>query len=130
MTFEAIACNHHQLIGNHLVQHFLRIGEDQHRLWSARIVEFVEAFFGQVLSCVWKNQVTVTDASLPFLPSRVEDRRVDKSHTRDVWIRFGGYIESAGPRSFDHGKALRSLTQASAIDVDNVQRSAADGRGR
>src|ERR1700758_1452362 len=92
-------------------------------------MELVEALLGEVLSRVRKNQVVVTDTTLHFLPPRVKDRGVDKSHTRDVGIGFGGYIESTGAGSFDHRKAFRGLAQTRAIDVHNMQRSTGDGRG-
>jgi hypothetical protein len=38
-------------------------------------VQFVETLFGEVLAGVGKNQVVVADASLLFLPARIEDAR-------------------------------------------------------
>src|SRR5579862_5987816 len=89
-------------------------------------MKFVETFFSKVLARVRKNQVAVADA-LPLLPTWVEDRRVDKSHPRNVGIGFGRYIQSAGAGSFNHGQALRRVAQTRAVDVHDVKRSARDG---
>jgi hypothetical protein len=90
-------------------------------------VEFVEAFLGEVLVGVRKNEVAVADTPMLFLSTRVKDRGVDKGHTRNVGIGFGRYVESACPGSFDHREALQGITQTGAIDVHDVERSACDG---
>src|ERR1700685_1487556 len=89
-------------------------------------MEFVEPFAGEVLARVWQNEVAVADALL-FLPAGVKDRRVDESHPRDVRIGFGGYVESAGAGSFDHGETFERIAQTRTVDVHDVERCACDG---
>ena len=126
MAFSSVAGDHDQRVRDDGVDDFLRVGEDQHPLLLAGIVQFVEALFGEVLAGVGKNEIAVVDAEF-FTPSGIEERGIDGGHAGDVGIRFGGDVETAGAGSFDQRNAFERVAQAGAVDVNDVQRRAGDG---
>ena len=71
MACGAIARDHHQWVGNHLVDHLLSIGENQHPARRARNVQLFKSFLGQVFARVWKHEIAVADTQF-FLPTRIE----------------------------------------------------------
>jgi len=73
MSFGAIAGDHHQRVGDHLVDRFLRVTENHHKVRGVGIVQFIETFLGEAFSRVGKQQAVIADAQL-FLPAGVEER--------------------------------------------------------
>ena len=54
----------------------------------------------------------------------------DVGHARGVRVALGGHVEAAGVRAVDHREVARGGADARAVEVDDVQRRAADrGRG-
>ena len=125
MSHCAVAGDHDQRIGDDGVDRLLRVGEDQHGLLRAGIVQFLEALFGEVLAGVGQDEIAVIDAQF-FAPSGIEQRGIHRRHAGDVGIRLGGHVESARARAFDQRNAFERVEQAGAVDVNDVQRRAGD----
>src|SRR5205807_8262429 len=84
--------------------------------------------FGEVVAGTGKHEIVVVHAEF-LAPPRVEQRGIDGSHAGDIGISLVGHVEAAGTRSFDEREALRRVAQASAVDVNDVQRRARDRGG-
>ncbi len=91
-------------------------------------MQFIEALFGQVLAGIGKNEIAVVDAQL-FAPAGIKQCGIDCGHAGDVRVSLCRNVEAASPGSFDQRNAIQGIAQASAVDVNDVQRGACD-RGR
>jgi hypothetical protein len=69
MAFGSVAGDHDQRVGNDGIDHFLRIGEDQHPLLPARIVQLIETLFGEMLAGIGQDEIAVVDAEF-LAPAR------------------------------------------------------------
>src|SRR5580698_388245 len=128
MSGRAVAGDHNQGVGNDGVHDFLSVGIHQHRPRHGRIVELFKTLLGQMFSGFGEYEIAVVYPQ-PFFPSGIEQSRVDGSHAGNVGIGFSGHVKAAGAGAFNQRDAFQRIPQASAIDVDNVEGSAADGGG-
>ncbi len=71
MAFGAVAGDHDQRVGNHIVQNFLRICENQHPARRTGIVQLVEALLAELFTRVGQYQIAVANAQ-PLFPSRIK----------------------------------------------------------
>ena len=90
-------------------------------------MQLVETLLRKVLASVGKHEIAIID-SLLLSPARIKHRRVDRGHARDVGIRLGRHIQPARPRSLHHRETFQRIAQATAVDVDDMQRGACNRR--
>src|SRR6266404_1159457 len=100
----AIAGNHDDWIRYRSARRFLRNGMDNDD--PAFLAVLLKCFRSQTLARVRPLQIVEADFQF-FLPAGIENSGLKVRAARRVGIAFGGHIEPAFPRSFDHGDQLR-----------------------
>src|SRR6266404_763986 len=100
----AIAGNHDRWIRYGSARCFLRNGVNNDD--PTLLAVLLKCFRSQTLARVSPLQVVKTDFQF-FLPAGIENSGLKVRAARRVGIAFGGHIEPAFPRSFDHGDQLR-----------------------
>ena len=128
VAFRAVAGDHHERVRDYLVDHFLRVREDQDAVSDRGAMEFVETGFGEVLAGFGEDEVVVVDAEF-LAEAGIEQSGVDGGHTGYVGVGFRGHIEAAGASAFDQGQTFHAVPSTGAVDVHDVQWNTGDGGG-
>src|SRR6185503_4069077 len=114
----AVACNHRKLAFE-CTRHNVfchRKNSDK----SSGLPVAVETLFRQPLSCRCPLQIFVVDPH-HVLPTFVKDGGLNFSHSCDVRVALGAYINSTALRFANHLNQLRCGLQARAWKVDHMK---------
>ena len=123
----AIARNHHHGIRHRRARRFFRNGVNHNN--AACLAVLFERFRGEPLACLRPLHILECD-SHAFLPTRIENRRLQRRAPRRVGIAFRGDVKALLLRSGNHLDQLRRVLQPHAGDVNDMQRRASCRSGR
>ena len=99
-----------------------------HRVGSFRAVAR-ERLLSEPLAGSGELDVTVTDATHPFLPSLVEHSRAQTGGARQVRIHIGHHVDATRLRPLQHPQRSAHLATGDAADVHYLRGGSRDGGG-